>query len=332
VYHSDVSRYSRLYIERGARAYPHAQDLLAAFSNRDVIEIASAAELFYRRNQEFALQKRRPALIAAVANEPFLYQTPDFVGGDSEMPVLYSDQLRNCLFDCSYCFLQGMNQSANLLVQVNTDDYHQAARERAREGPFWLSISYLSDILAFEKTLPLVRGWTDVLSGIPEMTLEVRTKGTLPQTLLKAEQPANLVVTWTVSPPEIAGRYEQGAASVSARLAAARSALEHGIRVRLALDPVLLVPGWRALYSNFIAEHVAPLATMGLEAASYGPFRAPSRYLDVMKRMRADAAILHHPFTETDGISGYSDAECAAIDEVVGTRLRGLLPVVQSFT
>ena len=29
----------------------------------------------------------------------------------------------NCVYDCSYCFLQGMFNSANYLVFVNYEDY-----------------------------------------------------------------------------------------------------------------------------------------------------------------------------------------------------------------
>ena len=35
----------------------------------------------------------------------------------------------NCLFDCKYCFLQGMYSSANYVIFVNYEDYYEEIKK-----------------------------------------------------------------------------------------------------------------------------------------------------------------------------------------------------------
>ena len=37
----------------------------------------------------------------------------------------YFSHMLNCLYDCSYCFLQGMFYSANYLIYVNYEDFYE---------------------------------------------------------------------------------------------------------------------------------------------------------------------------------------------------------------
>ncbi len=187
------------------------------------------------------MQKAAPALVAAVASPPYLYRAGPRIAGPSERPVYYNDQLRNCMYNCDYCFLQGMHSSGNTLVFVNSEDFHRAAAEKSAEGEYWLSISYLTDIMAFERVLPLVSEWLGFARRRPDVTLEIRTKGEAPE-LIREEPPPNVVLVWSISPELIPSRYEKGCAGFQNRLFAAKMTLDRGWRIRLAVDPVILTP------------------------------------------------------------------------------------------
>ena len=40
--------------------------------------------------------------------------------------------MHNCIYDCRYCFLQGMYRSAHYVVFINYEDYQWAIEERLR--------------------------------------------------------------------------------------------------------------------------------------------------------------------------------------------------------
>lgn len=309
-----------LYIERAALEYPHGAALFERFADRPRVEIDSHTEVFARAGQDFRGQKYRPALIAAVGSPPFIYDTPAHVGGTSDVPVSYNAQLRNCVYDCDYCFLQGMHPSGHTLVFVNGDDFHRTAIDRTRDGPYWLSVSYLSDILGFQRVLPLASEWVEVARRTPNLTVEIRTKGDA-HLLPQIDPPGNVVLVWTLSPTDVARRFERGTASFEHRVRAVTAAAQRGWRVRLAFDPVLVVPGWTRAYDEMLAQLERRLPQTAVEAATYGVFRMAAAYLRRVATARADSTILHHPFVRSGGLLTYSHREIDAVHRVVGKRL-----------
>lgn len=313
--------YEVLYIERAAAGYPHGRKLLAGFRGQPIVWIDSYTEVFSRPGQDFQAQKRAPGLVAGVADGPLLYEAPARVCGAGGLPVFYNDQLRNCVYNCDYCFLQGMHASGHTLVFVNSADYHAAASRRSQAGAFWLSVSYLTDIMAFESILPLASEWINFAAGQPGVTLEIRTKGETPD-LLRFTPVENVVLIWSLSPSSIASRYERGCASLPNRLIAARSAIDRGWRVRIAVDPVLLHPDWRSEYERMLDSAAATLPAGAVEGATYGVFRVGASFMARMAAARADSPILHHPFQKNRSLVTYDATEIDAVHERVGDRLR----------
>lgn len=313
--------YSALYVERRALDHPHGAALAERFADRRCIEIDSYAEVFARPGQDVRTQKERPALIAAVGSPPFLYDAPSRVSGAPGLPVRYNAQLRNCVYDCDYCFLQGMHPSGHSLVFVNSDDFHRAAVDRAGDGAYWLSVSYLSDILGFERVLPLASEWIDVARGCNDITLEIRTKGDeslLPPT----DPPRNVVLVWTLSPHHVARRFERRTAGLEHRLRAIAEAARRGWRVRLAVDPVLLVPGWTRAYGEMLSQLRRRIPARAIEAATYGVFRMGPDHLRRIAAARADSSVVHHPFVRAGGLVSYREDEIDAVHRLVGAPLR----------
>lgn len=316
-----MPRNSALYIEGAALEYPHGAALFERFADRPRITIDSYKEVFARPGQDIRGQKGRPALVAAVGSPPFIYDAPVHVAGPGDLPVRYNAQLRNCVYDCDYCFLQGMHPSGHTLVFVNSADFHRAAVARAREGDYWLSISYLSDILGFERILPLASEWIELARGTPGITLEIRTKGDA-HLVPSVDPPSNVVLVWTLSPAQIARRYERGTAGFEHRLQAVATAAERGWRVRLAFDPVVLVPRWGQAYREMLARVEADVPDAAVEAATYGVFRMGADYARRITTARTDSRILHHPFVRSGGLVTYSEQEIGAVHRVVGEPLR----------
>ena len=310
-----------LYVEREAFDYPHTRRLMELHRDRPVVRVDSHAEVFYRSGQSFRSQKRSPGLIAAVGRGPLLYEAPSRVCGVRGLPVYYNDQLRNCVYDCDYCFLQGMHPSGHQLVFVNSEDFHREAARRATRGPYWLSVSYLTDILAFEPVLPLAHEWVAFARRTPGVTVEIRTKGEA-SGLPREAPPPNVVLVWSLSPQPLASRAERGCATLANRLRAARSASDAGWRVRIAVDPVVLYPGWREDYEAMLESTRALLRAEAVEAATVGVFRVGVDFMSRMTAARADSPVLHYPFERAHRVVTYSAAERESVDRLVGSSLR----------
>ena len=72
-------------------------------------------------------------LILAIKREPLLYGGSSMIQDYMTPNVYYNTPILNCLYNCDYCFLQGMYDSGNLVVFVNEQDMMDAIDARVSD-------------------------------------------------------------------------------------------------------------------------------------------------------------------------------------------------------
>ncbi|MCB0329829.1 MAG: hypothetical protein KDD70_09200, partial [Bdellovibrionales bacterium] len=140
--------FSHIYIEEDVREVERTQQILERFPKAILVPIDHYKEVFNRNNQNFRFQKNSPQLILAKRRGEFFYPgstiAPDF--GASRF--YYNTVVLNCLYDCEYCYLQGMFPSAHLVAFVNNEDFIEAIRAELRgKQSIYLCLSYDTDLL-----------------------------------------------------------------------------------------------------------------------------------------------------------------------------------------
>ncbi len=111
-----------IYMEDAVVDHPRSRDILRRYPRAQIIKCASYTEVFNRKAQNFRLQKKKPALILAEKHSGHVLPTPAQYGIGAEHNYYFSHML-NCLYDCRYCFLQGMFQSAHYVLFVNYENF-----------------------------------------------------------------------------------------------------------------------------------------------------------------------------------------------------------------
>ena len=114
--------FSAIYIEEEVRNWHRVQEIIQPFADMPKIICERYGEIFNNTNQNFRIQKKAPALILAKKYGNLVLPSPTgygFEGGKS----FYFSHMLNCIYDCRYCFLQGMYRSANYVLFVNYDDF-----------------------------------------------------------------------------------------------------------------------------------------------------------------------------------------------------------------
>ena len=159
-----LPHFSHIYLERSERDTVFTNAVLRRFPRAQVIEIDDYRNIFNRPGQNFALQKKSKKLILARKKDNFLYPINPKVQDFGKKNCYYNTLLLNCLYNCAYCYLQGMFSSANLVAFVNLDDFFNQTREaieqrKVKEEPLHLAISYDTDLLASESILPYCAHW-----------------------------------------------------------------------------------------------------------------------------------------------------------------------------
>ena len=306
------NNFSHLYIERGAADYPFTRRVRERFARAQVVEIDDYKAVFARPRQRFQAQKESMKLILAVKKDRFLYDGSGNSQNFSLKNFYYNTLMFNCVYNCEYCYLQGMYPSANIVVFVNVEDYFKATRKVIRDRsnpsqPLYLCISYDTDLLAFESIVPYCRGWIEFAHAEPDLLVEIRTKSAAYRTIRDISATDRVILAWTLSPEPVAERYEQGAAPLRQRLDAVQSALEDGWPVRLCFDPVLAVPSWESIYGDLIEEVVRRIDPSAVRDVTVGVFRMAKDHFQRMKRQRQDTPLLYGGYVQEGTTVTYPD-------------------------
>ena len=122
-----------IYVEDAVRDHPRTQSILSRYPRSRVIPCSRYGEVFNRNAQDFRLQKQRPALILAEKHGETVLETPRGYGIGTDKNYYFS-HLLNCVYDCRYCFLQGMYRSAHLVLFVNYELFFEGLEEVLEEN------------------------------------------------------------------------------------------------------------------------------------------------------------------------------------------------------
>lgn len=273
-----------IYVEAEARRYALTSDILRRFPRAVVIDCERYGEVFNRRAQNFRLQKQQPALILAVKHDRFVLPAPDQyeIGGG---PNFYFSHMLNCLYDCRYCFLQGMYQSANQVLFVNHEDLMQALQrhiESLPSGNGKFSGVYFSgydcDSLAFEPVSRFAQSFLPFFRSQPRALFELRTKSTQVRSLLKCETMANCVVAFSFTPAATAERWENAVPSMEKRLAAMVALQQAGWPLGLRFDPLIYHRDYRLHYSALFETIFTQVEPRRLHSITLGLMRLPRSF------------------------------------------------------
>lgn len=307
----------QIYIEEDLLKHPDFLRLRARFKNADVIPCRRYAEVFNQRSQNFRLQKKKPALILARKHANHVLAAPDGYGIGGHHNYYFSHML-NCLYDCRYCFLQGMYRSANYLLFVNYEDFMDAIRatiQKHRGEDVYFFSGYDCDSLALENLTLFAERFLPFFATEPSGILELRTKSVCTKPFMSVDPIPNVVIAYSMSPAEIAAAHEHGAPTVQARIAAMRKLAQRGWKIGLRFDPVIYHPTFRETYVSLFQDIFDHLSDEAIHSVSFGPMRFPKQMHDAIVKLYPREKLFASPFDLKNKMISYPSA---IEDEMMG--------------
>lgn len=324
---SPQNKFSHIYVERGARQFELAQSVLARFPQAEIIEIEDYKELFNRSRQDWSGQKESMKLILAVKKDGFLYEGTPVTPNFGQRHYYYNSLVLNCIYDCEYCYLQGMYPSANIVAFVNDRDFFVATDERLRkENPLYLCISYDTDLLAIEQIIPYASRWIEFARERPDLLIELRTKSANFKALEKLSPIPNVILAWTLSPQFVIDCHEHKTPSLAARINALRAAIEAGWRVRVCIDPLLLVSDWQTHYTELVESLFREVDADRLTDISLGVFRMNRDYFKSIKKRRPNSLLFYAPQEQSGSLTSYPQAQVKDLSSFALNLIKQRLP------
>ena len=299
--------FSHIYIEEQVREHPRTRAICARFPKAAHITCRHYGEVFNPRSQNFRLQKPRPALILARKHKRRVLPTPDGYGIGGSRNYYFSHML-NCLYDCRYCFLQGMYRSAHYVLFVNYEDFESdmdCILAENSNAPAWFFSGYDCDSLALEPVSGFAAHFLPFFEKRPDACIELRSKSTQVRGLLKREPLANAVIAFSFTPEEIYQALEHKVPAIDRRLDAMAQLQEAGWSLGLRFDPLIYVEGYRELYRRLFQQTFSRLDAARLHSVSLGPFRLPRTFYKTIVQLYPDEPLYAGPLADTQGMVSY---------------------------
>jgi len=298
-------------VEREARAHPRAQRILKRFSKATVIECERYGEVFNRASQNFRLQKQAPALILARKFDNFVLPTPQGYGVGGHHNYYFSHML-NCLYDCRYCFLQGMYRSANYLLFVNYEDFQESMRETLKVHPAGEPVYFFSgydcDSLALENVSDFATDFIPFMRDNPSAFMELRTKSVNIKPLLQMEPTPNCIVAFSMTPDCVAKELEHGAAPIRSRIASMEKLAKAGWKLGLRFDPLIYHEDYKTVYAELFESVFERVPGEAIHSVSFGPLRFPPAMFEKIRKLYPKERLFAGPLTKDRQMVSYPKA------------------------
>ena len=215
----------------------------------------------------------------------------------------------NCLYDCRYCFLQGMFQSANYLLFVNYEAFMEAIDKTLYKIENKETVTFFSgydcDSLALEAVTGFTKTFLPFFRERPMALLELRTKSVNTQVLLETEPFNNCVIAFSFTPEEVSKMTEYGVPSVSSRIAMMEKLSRAGWKIGLRLDPLIYHKGYKNNYKNLINNIFRNISNESFHSVSIGAMRFPKSMFNRIERLYPDSALFAGPLESTKNMVYY---------------------------
>ncbi len=326
------SRFSHIYIEKTVAEHERTKAILSHFPQARLIYIDHYKDVFCRSRQDIFLQHQSQALILAGRGEPGIYPGAKVCQSFGNEHFYYTSCVMNCIYDCEYCYLKGMYSSGHMVVFVNIEDTFAALETILLQHDVYLCVSYDTDLMPLESITGFIDEWCAFTIAHPGLRIEIRTKCGRQDLWQKLPVCDRIIFAYTLSPDEIATKYEHGAGSLRQRVEAAAQAQMRGFTVRLCFDPMIYVPHYKHSYRQMLALVAETLDLNRLQDVSVGSFRISAEYMKKIKRAEAYSAVVQFPFENVDGVYQYPAHIRDGMEQFLIDELEGYIPENKIFT
>lgn len=182
-----------------------------------------------------------------------------------------------CPFDCSYCILQAYLETTEPVYFTNFADMeNELAEISITQKHLRIGTGELTDSLALDGQTGYSEKILSVFEKFPDILFEFKTKSVGVENLLKYKKVLNnIIISWSLNPTEVIEREELLTPDLHSRLKALEKVQNHGYKVGIHFDPILIFNGWQKAYEELIKQIAGIIDPAKIAWWSLGALRFP---------------------------------------------------------
>ena len=296
-----------IYVEKIIKEHPRTKLILSKLKKAKTIEIDRYGEIFNKRNQNFRIQKNNPDLILAFKNKGYVLPTPEGFGVGSSKNFYFSHMF-NCIYDCRYCFLQGMYSSANYVIFVNFEDFDkeiEAVIQDNKDKKITFFSGYDCDSLALENLTGFAKHITNIFAKYPDVDIEFRTKSIQTEPFTSIEPLNNVIVAYSLMPNLMSKVLDNKTPSILKRINTMSYLATKGWKIGLRFDPLIHGKNWEKLYKELLENIYNTIPSYSIHSVSFGSLRFPKEMFKDIFKLYPETPLFSGPLSQHKGVVSY---------------------------
>ena len=296
-----------IYVEKIIKEHPRTKLILSKLKKAKTIEIDRYGAIFNKRNQNFRIQKNNPDLILAFKNEGYVLPTPEGFGVGSSKNYYFSHMF-NCIYDCRYCFLQGMYSSANYVIFVNFEDFDKEIEEVIQDNKdkkITFFSGYDCDSLALENLTGFAKHITNIFAKYPDVDIEFRTKSIQTEPFTSIEPLNNVIVAYSLMPNLMSKVLDNKTPSILKRINTMSYLATKGWKIGLRFDPLIHGKNWEKLYKELLENIYNTIPSYSIHSVSFGSLRFPKEMFKDIFKLYPENPLFSGTLSQHKGVVSY---------------------------
>lgn len=246
--------WNEVYVEEGIKSHPRVDSILAKVK-KSPLYLEKYDDIWGRSKKPYLQKRDSLNLFLAEKKGQLLKLAPDAYGTGSE-PHYYFIHAYNCIYECQYCYLQGYFNTPDIVLFINHEEIISEMKKTldSHAGKVWFHAGEFSDSLALTHLTGELELYHKFCEENPNAIIELRTKSVNTRELEKLSPLPNFIVSFSLSPKEMARRVDLKTPSTEARLRSMKTLHEKGFKLGAHFDPIIFEDDFKTRYEELLQE------------------------------------------------------------------------------
>lgn len=306
----DELMFNQIFVENDVYAQVQTQAILKKFKHSKVVKINKIEEVFGKVKKPYLQKRSNLNLFLGNKKGQLLKEAPVAYGLKGE-PHYYFVHAYNCIYECTYCYLQGHFHSPDIVLFLNHkeigEEIIKLSTDHKEKGSIWFHAGEFSDSLALSHITNELPYYFELFSKIDNAKLELRTKSANIRPLLELPPSHNIIISFSLSPEDKIKSLDLKTPPLKSRLRAIEKLHNTGHPIGIHFDPVVYEENILEKYDDLVKALVEAIPGDKIEYLSLGVVRFTKEVYFQMKNNYPETEFLGSEMVKSfDGKLRYS--------------------------
>lgn len=247
--------WNEIYVEEEIKDHARVKSILEKLK-REPLYIPRFDDIWGRSKKPYLQKRDSLNLFLAHKKGQLLKEAPDAYGSQGD-PHYYFIHAYNCIYECQYCYLQGYFNTPDIVLFINHEEIIEEMERALLKYPgqkVWFHAGEFSDSLALTHLTGELDLYHAFCEKYPNAIIELRTKSVNTREIEKLRPLPNLIVSFSLSPKEMARRVDLKTPNAEARVRAMRTLKSLGFPIAAHFDPIVYEDKFKSEYSELLNQ------------------------------------------------------------------------------